>query len=374
MFQNDGPESHYIGNLWPEQNNDTQPTSYATQDDAPHTAWQPLIQSFITAYKAEGTVETMTPASGDAVGAMWYKTILQDSANCVETNNYTKKPDGYATGTDTLNWAVVVGSSLVGGSVRTLVNDDQTSETTLVAGLNSGSATLNQGVMRLELLDASGNIVQAANGGTCVEELCPQGIFNMNYQVVALTTDTAKYGCAIPPYTPQTGDPEPDTTDAKCATVTESNYPGSAGITESTDTPVDANSYFWIDNSCYTNTKVESGFANRGKFYEQAYKDAVAIADQAQSWPSYGTDASDMYFGKETENSVYATNISGKCTLELNGCVLTFHTANIKVAANWDNKRFGFDNYIVRRICSSPIYTNMAFRFFHVRSCSPSYL
>jgi glucan endo-1,3-alpha-glucosidase len=64
---NDGPESHNFGNLWPEQNTDTQPAYYMES----HTAWQPLLSSFIAAWKNGGSATSMMPTTtGDGAGAM----------------------------------------------------------------------------------------------------------------------------------------------------------------------------------------------------------------------------------------------------------------------------------------------------------------
>lgn len=78
---NNGPESHYIGNLWSESNDDYLASLYSgsTWD---HTAWQPIFTSFITAFKAGLPASKMAPpknSSAVAVGALWYKTILQDA-------------------------------------------------------------------------------------------------------------------------------------------------------------------------------------------------------------------------------------------------------------------------------------------------------
>jgi hypothetical protein len=78
--------------------------------------------------------------------------------------------------------------------------------------------------------------------------------------------------------------------------------------------PVEGTSFFYIGQDCFSDTRNmgSNGFANRGQFYQQAYKDAIILADQATKWPTYGTDASDLYFGKDTENSQYVDNIKGK--------------------------------------------------------------
>jgi len=69
------------------------------------------------------------PSNKIAVGALWYKTMLQDSI-CPETNKnpltmkYSQKTDGWETGSDSLNWAVVLPESGAGrkmGSYRILL-------------------------------------------------------------------------------------------------------------------------------------------------------------------------------------------------------------------------------------------------------------
>ncbi|EKG19988.1 Glycoside hydrolase family 71, partial [Macrophomina phaseolina MS6] len=108
---NDGPESHYIGSLWPEQNTDADPARYATQTLAPHTGWLPLISSFAAAFRANASSASAmrpAPATDAATGALWYKAILQ-SASCPNEGNggVYAKPDGWAKGEDVLSWAVV---------------------------------------------------------------------------------------------------------------------------------------------------------------------------------------------------------------------------------------------------------------------------
>lgn len=102
QFQNwnDGPESHYMGTLWTEQNNDTDPGAYSNEADWPHEGWQPLVASFINAYKAGGDYSTMTPADGSvAVGAAWYHVELQDVSCPYDGESaYYEKPDGWNTG------------------------------------------------------------------------------------------------------------------------------------------------------------------------------------------------------------------------------------------------------------------------------------
>jgi len=193
-FQNDGPESHYIGNLWLEQNNDTQPLKYANSHWS-HAGWQPLITSFIGALKAGLPASGMIPPIGKiAVGAMWYKTILSTSVCPNEgSSNYTKKPDGWETATDSLNWAVVLPNDPQGMQIRTITNG-RMDYFQGKQGLNYGTVSVEAGDQRLELLDWAGNVLLVASGGRCVSSSCPDCIYNMNYQVVELKKDTGVVG------------------------------------------------------------------------------------------------------------------------------------------------------------------------------------
>jgi hypothetical protein len=77
--------------------------------------------------------------------------------------------------------------------------------------------------------------------------------------------------------------------------------------------PIGASSYFSISSDCFSDTRNMdgSGFPNRGAFYQQAYKDATTIASAASGWPLRDIDASDLYFGKETEKAVWSDDITG---------------------------------------------------------------
>ena len=48
----------------------------------------------------------------------------------------------------------------------------------------------------LQLLDSSGNVVMSTGKGACVSSDCPNGIYNMNLQVVGLVEgDQGDVGC-----------------------------------------------------------------------------------------------------------------------------------------------------------------------------------
>ncbi len=197
---NDGPESHNIGNVWPEQNTDNEPSMYMGSD-WDHSAWQPIFSSFIQAWKNGAGKSSMRPTDGsNAVGALWYKTILQD-ATCPGSgpfsngsDKYYDVPDNFDTGTDTLNWAIVLSPEAAGSGITAhlaiQVDDVVQSDMgtfNLGAGLNYGSVVGAQaGSPRLELHDGSGNVIMMTNAGQCISNSCPDGIYNMNYQVVGL--------------------------------------------------------------------------------------------------------------------------------------------------------------------------------------------
>lgn len=86
-----------------------------------------------------------------------------------------------------LSWAVVVGEEAKGWKARLLSAGEEIGSVELVAGLNYGKVDgLKAGEQRLEVVDANGKVVKVAAGGRCVSEGCPDGIYNMNPQVVGL--------------------------------------------------------------------------------------------------------------------------------------------------------------------------------------------
>ncbi|KAI9834977.1 MAG: hypothetical protein M1819_002700 [Sarea resinae] len=177
--QNDGPESHYIGNIWPEQNTDSQPALYATQATAPHNGWGGLIRSFIHAFKTGSLASGMT-TPGVAEGVMWYKTILQN-ATCPD-----EKPALFNTSKDQLNWAVVANQE--GLTLQGISNGTAIGTIFLSPGLNYGAFIgIQPGPQSMILRAADGTTKLVAAGGRCISAGCPDSIYNMNPQVVPLT-------------------------------------------------------------------------------------------------------------------------------------------------------------------------------------------
>ncbi|PYI11000.1 hypothetical protein BO78DRAFT_304565 [Aspergillus sclerotiicarbonarius CBS 121057] len=197
---NDGPESHYIGNLWVEQNNDTQPWFYANQEFWSHTAWQPLVASFIDAYKNGKKPTKMTPQSGQVTGAMWYKTILVDSVDCgyESAGQFYEKPDGFENGADDVWWSIIL-SPDAGTGWKYIVSGEEDHENVLSPGFNWGSSAGKvAGAQKLQVINPSGEVVMSATGGLCVDSGCPNLIYNSNYQVIGLEDgDNAKKCTAI---------------------------------------------------------------------------------------------------------------------------------------------------------------------------------
>lgn len=185
-------------------NTDPEPGIYATEKHASHTGWQPLIASFIAAFKARGSASSMNPpGSPPVVGAIWYKTILQTST-CA---NNAPKPAGFEEGTDSLNWAMVLpaSSAAQGWSAVAYSENTQIGKWDLKAGLNYGAAAgLRAGRTILEVRDGAANLIKVVAGGRCVSSDCPDGIYNMNPQVVGLSdADEGLNSC--PDYPPGSG-------------------------------------------------------------------------------------------------------------------------------------------------------------------------
>lgn len=124
----------------------------------------------------------MVPASGIAVGAIWYKDIMQ-SAVCPSDT----KPAGFSTGADSLKWSLVLATGATGYTVKIISNGVVIQNSDAYAGLNMGNpGGVQPGSQVMQLLDSAGAVVMTASGGSVVSSGCPDGIYNMNFQVVGL--------------------------------------------------------------------------------------------------------------------------------------------------------------------------------------------
>lgn len=195
---NDGPEAHYIGTLWPEQNTDHDPNMYANQDQWDHTGWQSLLASFIKAYKSGSSTTAMAPADGsDIAGAMWYRTELTD-VECPFDGKaaFYSKPDGFDDTVNYLYWSIILNPSL-GSGYTAVVSGKEEHTAHLSPGINYGygAGDIVAGEQIIKVKDPNGNVVYTATGGMCVSDGCPNYIYNGNYQVVPFKKGDAKPTC-----------------------------------------------------------------------------------------------------------------------------------------------------------------------------------
>ncbi|KAI0006688.1 glycosyl hydrolase family 71-domain-containing protein [Xylariaceae sp. FL0662B] len=209
---NDGPESHYIGNIWPEQNDDVAPNLYMKSS---HTGWQKLIGSFITAFKNKGNAAAMRPFGSDKVtGAYWYHTILT-STKCDKSaakystgleDFYLNKPEGFDKEKDIAAYAIVLPDNASGWSLRVTSGGQKDTITGLKPGLNYGNAALKAGVQRAEIINGAGETVAVASGGRCVYgDTCPDCIYNMNPTVLEFGEANPDRACVESCSGPQNG-------------------------------------------------------------------------------------------------------------------------------------------------------------------------
>ncbi|EQB48340.1 hypothetical protein CGLO_12428 [Colletotrichum gloeosporioides Cg-14] len=198
---NDGPESHYIAELWPEQNSDAQPWLHMNQKMFDHTALQPLIASFNHAFKSRTDSTSMTPQIGAvAVGAMWHRPMTDDAAcNPVVETIYTSRPSGSEDyySRNMAYWSVVLKPGLPSGYKISIQAGEEEHTQVLTSGLNygNGAGNIQAGIQTMKLLDPSGKTIMSARSKRCVSSGCPQGIYNMNYLVTAFEDGTSDSTC-----------------------------------------------------------------------------------------------------------------------------------------------------------------------------------
>ncbi|KAI3319662.1 glycoside hydrolase family 71 protein [Xylariaceae sp. AK1471] len=181
---NDAGESHYIGPSWPETVTE-EILQYGNSDTNPHTGWQPLISSFIDAFKSGASdTSAMVPSNGASfAGAMWYRGNLKSCLN----NGGDGTPRGSGAARDTVVYAVVLPASSQGFQVRVSSGGQVLATQSVAAGLSYNSIEgLKTGAQLLELLNGSGNVVAKANGKADVSDQPTNGFCNFNYYVAGL--------------------------------------------------------------------------------------------------------------------------------------------------------------------------------------------
>ncbi|KAI1848594.1 hypothetical protein JX265_011552 [Neoarthrinium moseri] len=164
---NDAGESHYISEL---HNEGLTPEilAYANNAGFPHTGWQPLITSFITAFKNGVDASGMRPPSGKAmIGSMWYRTILT-SASC--SSDSLGKPSGSGAAKDAVNWAIVVNDGVAGVKAQVWSDGELIWKSSLSAGLNYFSTPgMRAGIQYIEVVDGENKILYSAQGAVDVQ-------------------------------------------------------------------------------------------------------------------------------------------------------------------------------------------------------------
>ncbi|KAI1804276.1 glycoside hydrolase family 71 protein [Daldinia bambusicola] len=176
---NDAGESHYIGPCWPEGLTE-EILQYGNSDTTPHAGWQPLIASFVDAFKAGASdAGAMEPRDGDYAGAMWYRGVL--------TSCNGDKPRGSGAAVDAVNYAVVLPRGSAGLSVRVSSGGEVLATHPAHGGLNYNSVVgMAAGAQKIELVDGGGRVVAAAEGTVDVTNEPTNGFCNYNYYVAGL--------------------------------------------------------------------------------------------------------------------------------------------------------------------------------------------
>jgi glucan endo-1,3-alpha-glucosidase len=185
---NDAGESHYVGNIWPEQTaccSDIQ--AYA--DGFDHSGWQQVLKPFIAAYKSGATdASSISPISGSTEGAMWYRTLLT-SARCSSTIT------NYQQAVDAINFAIILPESASGYSINIYSNENLLQTVPGQPGLNGGSIPGMQAgpanTQKIEITDSSGTVVASAIGTKDVLPESTSAVCNWNYEVVGISTQSS---------------------------------------------------------------------------------------------------------------------------------------------------------------------------------------
>ena len=129
----------------------------------------------------------MAPPSGTAaVGAIWYRPFLTQSASC-------NKPAGAGAAIDAVNYAVVLSNEKKKGyKIRVVSDGVELSTVAARAGLNYGTIhAMRTGQQKLELLDEGGDVVMAAESVLNVQSDM-SGDCNYNYQVAGLASKSVE--------------------------------------------------------------------------------------------------------------------------------------------------------------------------------------
>lgn len=157
---NDSGESHYVGDFWQEAIGGTTIPEYAIFD---HTGWQKVITPVINALKSGVIDVSQIDAGSSPTGAIWYRSILTTNA-CPNG-----KPTGSEGAEDAVNYAIFLPSGTTGGTINVYSNGQQIGSSPATSGLNTAKVLgLQVGIVEVEVLDGSGNVLTTINGSTAV--------------------------------------------------------------------------------------------------------------------------------------------------------------------------------------------------------------
>ncbi|KAF4988226.1 hypothetical protein FGRMN_9896 [Fusarium graminum] len=197
---NDGPESHHFGNIWPEQNTDTQPNQYASPEGSDHTALQSLYSAFIHAWKNGGSMVPAFSKREETIpqGALWHKSIFQDTT-CPGVDSqikYFQAPNGTDAALDALHYALVVPPNAAGWTVEVISNGKTLSSKALEAGLNYDTIEngVEEGTQRLVIKNGNTGVA-GTDRGRCLAKECHDGIYNFNPQIMPVKGDFDNSDC-----------------------------------------------------------------------------------------------------------------------------------------------------------------------------------
>lgn len=178
---NDGGESHYMGNVWPEPlNGATQINNLINGYD--HKGYWQVLPAFIQAWKrGDTTTENMVPTNGkDIQGVFWHHT-LTIQGTCTD-DPVSKTQDVLAVGEDAVSGIVLVAKGKTNLVAVVNVGTKELGTLNLVEGYNKFKFTdLTPGKVQVEVWDGDTMI----GGGYGPIEVTDSAAFcNYNFQVV----------------------------------------------------------------------------------------------------------------------------------------------------------------------------------------------
>jgi glucan endo-1,3-alpha-glucosidase len=145
--------------------------------DWPHDAWQPLITSFIMAYKDGKTAAQMEPpeSASEPIGAMWYRGMLKSCSENIPAN--------VDSAVDTVNYAIVVPAGSTDLRIRVSSGGNVLSTVDARPGLNYAAVPgMAVGAQKVEMLSGDETVLSA----TSTSAVTDASRCNFNFNVVGL--------------------------------------------------------------------------------------------------------------------------------------------------------------------------------------------